>query len=122
MGHTRGGKTIVTDNKDDRTFQETETKVQSSRPRCGTVSGNKSQQAQTNALRTEMSQDSTPHIESGLLGAGFWAKCGKIYAGGYRTERGAINAVKRKLESQTLTLAKIQNAQRSTNHSTLRFP
>jgi hypothetical protein len=27
-----------------------------------------------------------------------WAKCGAIYEGGYRTERQAINAVKRRID------------------------
>ena len=74
------------------------------------------------SLQTQTQPADRPRIESGLLGAGFWARCGKIYAGGYRTERGAINAVKLKLEAQTSTLTKIQNAQRETNHSTLKFP
>jgi hypothetical protein len=29
-----------------------------------------------------------------------WAKCGNIYEGGYRSERQAINAVKRKLDKK----------------------
>ena len=27
-----------------------------------------------------------------------WAKCGNIYEGGYRTERQAVNAVKRRID------------------------
>ena len=55
-------------------------------------------------------------IESGFFAPGYWAKCDnthpKIYEGGYRTERTAINAVKRKLDKraakawQTYTAAK----------------
>lgn len=37
-----------------------------------------------------------PKITTGLIGCGFWARCGIHYEGGYRTERQAINAVKRK--------------------------
>ena len=44
-------------------------------------------------------------IESGFFAPGYWAKCDgvypKIYEGGYRTERTAVNAVKRKLDKRS---------------------
>jgi hypothetical protein len=34
------------------------------------------------------------NIETGLIGAGFFAKCGSVYTGGWSTERKAFNAAR----------------------------
>lgn len=39
-------------------------------------------------------------ITYGFLAPGFWAKRGDMYEGGYRTERQAVNAIKRRIDKQ----------------------
>jgi hypothetical protein len=39
-------------------------------------------------------------IKTGLIGAGFFAKCGSVYTGGWSTERKAFNAARAQLRKR----------------------
>jgi hypothetical protein len=60
-------------------------------------------------------------IVSGFTASSFWAKYGDLYEGGYRSQKSAINAVKRRLDRRDKQSA-LQSNSRIGSHSRLAEP
>ncbi len=53
-----------------------------------------------NLTATAAPEAPTFEIKTGLIGAGFFAKCGSVYTGGWSTERKAFNAARAQLRKR----------------------